>query len=158
MLLVGSSRNAAIALERRIRWLAAAVAGAGLLFGLLLSWWAARVTRPVQELVKGAREVAGGNWSARVTVRGKDEIGQLAQSVQSDDAAVDGAARTAGAGGTRGGMARTGAAAGARAEESALPAADHGRESASARKEQNPEQFDEVFRESTGILLAEIET
>ena len=47
-------------------------------FGMLLSWWgAARVTRPVQKLAEGAREVSAGNWSARVDVRGRNEIGQL---------------------------------------------------------------------------------
>ncbi len=55
--------------------------GAGLLFGLLLSWWAAkRVTLPVQELAQGAREVSDGNWSARVPVHGNDEIGQLGKA------------------------------------------------------------------------------
>ena len=70
-----------VTLERRIRWLAFGVVAVGLLFGLMLSWWgAARVTRPVQKLAEGAQEVAEGNWNARVNVRGRDEVGQLAKS------------------------------------------------------------------------------
>ena len=52
----------------------------GLCFGLLaeLRAGAARVTRPVRKLAEGAREVSEGNWGARVDVRGRHEIGQLA--------------------------------------------------------------------------------
>ncbi len=50
-----------------------------LALGILLSWWAAvRVTRPVGKLVEGAKEVASGNWDARVTIHSRDEIGTLA--------------------------------------------------------------------------------
>jgi nitrogen fixation/metabolism regulation signal transduction histidine kinase len=38
---------------------------------------AARITRPVEELAEGAREVATGRWDTRIDVRGTDEIGQL---------------------------------------------------------------------------------
>ena len=67
-------------LGNRIFGLAAVVAAAGLLLGLFLSWWsAARVTRPVSKNWRKARgEVSDGNWNARVNVRGRDEIGQLA--------------------------------------------------------------------------------
>ena len=44
-----------------------------------MSWWgAARITQPVTKLVNGAKQVAAGNWNARVDVRSKDDIGQLA--------------------------------------------------------------------------------
>ena len=39
---------------------------------------ASRVTRPVQSLAQAARRVAGGDWSARVEVSSRDELGQLA--------------------------------------------------------------------------------
>ncbi len=79
VLLVGSSQQEVVRLEQHIRDLALAVVAMGLCFGLLLSWWgAARVTRPVRKLAEGAREVSEGNWSARVDVRGRHEIGQLA--------------------------------------------------------------------------------
>ncbi|GAC1701640.1 MAG: hypothetical protein NVS9B4_05340 [Candidatus Acidiferrum sp.] len=79
VLLVGSSRRELVALTRHIQHLAAAVAGAAIFVGLLLAWWvSARITRPVEELAAGAREVATGRWSTRVAVHGRDEIGQLA--------------------------------------------------------------------------------
>jgi nitrogen fixation/metabolism regulation signal transduction histidine kinase len=38
----------------------------------------ARITRPVEELAEGARDVAAGRWHTRIDVRGGDEIGELA--------------------------------------------------------------------------------
>ena len=81
VLLVGSSRRDLVALTRSIRLLAIIVGGSGILFGVLLSWWVtARVTRPVERLAAGAREVAAGNLQARVEVHSGDEIGQLARA------------------------------------------------------------------------------
>jgi signal transduction histidine kinase len=78
VLLVGSSRKELVLLTRRIVTIAAVVAAAALLVGLLVSLWiAARITRPVEELAAGAREVATGRWDTRIDVRGTDEIGQL---------------------------------------------------------------------------------
>ena len=78
MLLVGSSRKELVLLTQRIVTIAAVVAGAAILVGLLVSLWvAARITRPVEELAEGAREVATGRWDTRIDVRGTDEIGQL---------------------------------------------------------------------------------
>ena len=55
------------------------VAAAGILCGLFLSSWvSARVTRPLGRLTAGARQVAAGDWGARVDVRGRDEAGRLA--------------------------------------------------------------------------------
>ena len=79
VLLVGSSRRELVLLTRRILEMAAAVGAAALLIGLFISWWiSARITRPVRELARGAREVAGGRWDTRIEVRGPDEVGQLA--------------------------------------------------------------------------------
>jgi two-component system nitrogen regulation sensor histidine kinase NtrY len=47
---------------------------------ILSSWAAARVTRPVEQLARAAHQVAEGNWSASVTATSSDEIGQLADS------------------------------------------------------------------------------
>src|SRR5256886_710807 len=50
-----------------------------MLVSLVLGLWiCARVTHPIEQLAKGAREVAAGNWEARVEVHSRDEIGQLA--------------------------------------------------------------------------------
>jgi nitrogen fixation/metabolism regulation signal transduction histidine kinase len=81
VLLVGSSRRELVLLTRRIGWIAGAVGGGALFIGLLLTWWvSARITRPVEELADGAREVASGNWDAHIRVRGGGEIAQLAEA------------------------------------------------------------------------------
>lgn len=81
VLLVGSSRQELVQMLEFIRALALAVGGAVILLGLVLGWWiSARVTRPVEKLAEGAREVAAGHWEARVEVRSRDEIGQLADA------------------------------------------------------------------------------
>src|SRR5262249_15338736 len=53
----------------------------GIVIGALLGWWTTeRITRPVERLAAGARQVAGGDLSARVEVLSQDEIGELAQA------------------------------------------------------------------------------
>jgi nitrogen fixation/metabolism regulation signal transduction histidine kinase len=79
VLLVGSSRKELVLLTQRILTIAGVVAAAALLVGLFVSLWiSARITRPVEELVGGAREVATGRWDTRIDVSGSDELGQLA--------------------------------------------------------------------------------
>src|SRR2546422_37134 len=78
---VGSSRKELVLLTRQILKIAAAVAAAALFIGLLVSFWvSARITKPVEELAEGAREVASGRWDTRIDVHGRDEIGQLAKA------------------------------------------------------------------------------
>ena len=81
VLLIGNSRRSYVELKRRIRDSALLAGGFGIVLAILLSSWAsARVTRPVVELAGAARDVAEGNWNARVEVRGEDEVAQLADS------------------------------------------------------------------------------
>jgi signal transduction histidine kinase len=81
VLLLGSSRRELVLLTRHILQIAAAVAGAAIFIGLLISLWvSARITRPLEELAEGAREVASGRWDTVIDLRGKDEIGQLASA------------------------------------------------------------------------------
>jgi two-component system nitrogen regulation sensor histidine kinase NtrY len=81
VLLVGSSRRELVLLMRHIVWTSVAVAAAALLLGLLLTWWvSARVTRPLEELAEGARDVASGRWDTRIDLHGRDEVGQLASA------------------------------------------------------------------------------
>ncbi len=81
VLLVGSSRQSLIQMINFIRALALLVGGGVILLGLVLGWWvSARVTRPIEELAAGAREVAAGHWEARVEVRSRDDVGQLAEA------------------------------------------------------------------------------
>lgn len=81
VLLLASSRQVYTELRNQIRSAALLAATAGLILAILLSSWAAtRVTRPVEELARAAREVAAGNWNATVKVNTQDEIGELAES------------------------------------------------------------------------------
>jgi len=81
ILLIGNSRRPYVELERRIRTSALLVGGGGILLAILVSSWAAaRVTRPVERLAHAAHEVAVGNWNTRVEVEGTDELSQLADS------------------------------------------------------------------------------
>jgi len=156
-LLVGNSQREVVLLERRILLLAAGVAAMGLLFGLILSWWgAARVTRPVRKLSEGARQVSEGNWGTRVNVRGRNEIGQLAlafnrmtEQLSEQRERLVQAERVA--------AWRELARRLAHELKNPLFPLQTTVENLQRAKEQSPEQFDEVFRESTGILLSEIE-
>ena len=79
VLLAGTSLAAQLTLENEILWIGVVAAVSGILIGILLGWWTTeRVTRPVTQLARGARAVANGDWSARVEVISKDEIGELA--------------------------------------------------------------------------------
>jgi two-component system, NtrC family, nitrogen regulation sensor histidine kinase NtrY len=81
ILLIGQSRRTYVELTRRIRDAALLAGGGGIVLALLLSGWAAaRVTRPIEQLAGAAQSVAGGNWDTRVQVNGHDEVAQLASS------------------------------------------------------------------------------
>jgi signal transduction histidine kinase len=84
MFLVGSSRRDQVELERSVRSIALLVACGGILVGVLLSGWAAsRVTRPVARLAGAAHAVEQGDWNAHVEVTTGDELGQLARAFNS---------------------------------------------------------------------------
>ncbi|HJZ63593.1 MAG TPA: ATP-binding protein [Candidatus Acidoferrum sp.] len=79
VLLVGSSRRELFLLQRKITLIAAGVGVGALLIGLILtSWISRRITRPIEELADGARDVASGRWDRQIDLRGRDEVGQLA--------------------------------------------------------------------------------
>lgn len=79
VLLLGSSRKELVLLTRHILQIAGAVAGAALFIGLLVSLWvSSRITKPLEGLAEGAREVTLGRWDTVIDLRGGDEIGQLA--------------------------------------------------------------------------------
>jgi nitrogen fixation/metabolism regulation signal transduction histidine kinase len=129
----------------------------GLFFGLLLSWWGAvRVTRPVRKLAEGAREVSQGNWNTRVDVCGSGELGRLAlafnrmtQQLREQRERIVQAERVA--------AWRELARRLAHELKNPLFPLQTTVENLQRAKEQSPEQFEEVFSESTGILLSEIE-
>jgi len=81
VLLIGSSRRPYVELKHRIQSAALLVGGAGIFLAILLSSWAAaRFTRPIEELASAAREVASGNLKAHVGVSSNDEVGDLADA------------------------------------------------------------------------------
>jgi two-component system nitrogen regulation sensor histidine kinase NtrY len=157
VLLVGNSQREVAILENRIIWLALAVVGIGLVIGLLLSWWgAARVTRPVRKLAEGAREVAAGNWNTHVDVRGGGEIGQLGRAFnQMTQQMIEQRERLVQS--ERVAAWREVARRLAHELKNPLFPLQTTVENLQRAKDQNPEQFEEVFRESTGILLSEIQ-
>src|SRR5208282_5838881 len=130
--------------------------GGGILLAILLSSWAAaRVTRPVEQLAHAAQEVAAGNWNARVDVLGDDELGQLADSFNRMTTELLGqkdrlmqAERVA--------AWRELARRLAHELKNPLFPLQLTVENLVRTRRQMPEQFDEVFRESSRTLLAEI--
>jgi len=81
ILLVGQGRRTYVELTRKIRDAALLAGGGGIVLALFLSGWAAaRVTRPIEQLAGAAQSVTAGKWDTRVQVSGNDEISQLASS------------------------------------------------------------------------------
>jgi signal transduction histidine kinase len=156
ILLIGNSRRTYVELMRRIRSAALMVGGGGILLAILLSSWAAaRVTRPVEQLAHAAQEVAAGNWNVRVEVAGEDEVAQLADSfnrmtaelLRQKERLVQ-AERVA--------AWRELARRLAHELKNPLFPLQLTVENLVRARQQNPEQFEEVFRESSRTLLAEI--
>jgi signal transduction histidine kinase len=156
ILLIGNSRRTYVELLRHIRAAALLVGGGGIVLAILLSSWAAaRVTRPVEQLAHAAQEVAAGNWNARVEVNGDDELGQLADSFNRMTTELLGqkerlvqAERVA--------AWREVARRLAHELKNPLFPLQLTVENLVRARQQNPEQFEEVFRESSRTLLAEI--
>jgi nitrogen fixation/metabolism regulation signal transduction histidine kinase len=156
VLLVGSSRRELAALAARIHWAGGLAAGFGILLGIGLSYWAARrLTRPVAQLARGAREVASGNWNVRVSVASRDEIGELARAFNSMTQELIGqrdrllqAERVA--------AWRELARRLAHELKNPLFPLQITIETLQRAKEQAPGEFDEIFRESAATLLAEL--
>lgn len=58
----------------------AGVAAITLLLAILLGWYMARIiTRPVKQLQEGTAIIGSGNLTYRISIRSRDEIGELAQ-------------------------------------------------------------------------------
>jgi signal transduction histidine kinase len=156
ILLVGNSRRTYVELKRHIRSAALLVGGGGIVLAILLSSWAAaRVTRPVEQLAKAAQEVTSGNWNARVEVSGHDELAQLADSFNHMTAELLGqkerlvqAERVA--------AWRELARRLAHELKNPLFPLQLTVENLIRARQQSPELFEEVFRESSKTLLAEI--
>jgi len=156
VLLIGSSRRELVELEALLRRIGILVAAGGILLGIALSWWAsARVTRPVRRLAESADKVAAGNWGATVEIVSRDEIGRLAgafnrmthELVEQRERLVQ-AERVA--------AWRELARRLAHELKNPLFPLQITVENMQRARERYPDQFDEVFREGTGTLLAEL--
>ena len=157
VLLVGNSQRPYIELRARIRSAVLLIGGSGILMAVVLSTWiAARVTRPVEQLASAAQQVADGDWNTQVPVSSNDELGQLAESfnqmtrqmlqqrehlVQTERVAAwrELARRLA------------------HELKNPLFPLQITVENLLRAREQSPEMFEEIFRESTSTLLAEIQ-
>jgi signal transduction histidine kinase len=157
ILLVESSRAELASLKRTIQATAWGVGSAAVLLGLILSFWtASRVTRPLRELAGSVREVAAGDWNTRATIESSDEIGQLArdfnhmteQLAEQRDRMIQ-AERVA--------AWRELARRLAHELKNPLFPLQITVENLQRSRQASPEQFDEVFRESTTTLLAELD-
>lgn len=156
VLLIGTSRRPYVDLKRRISGSALLVGGAGMLIAILLSSWiAARVTRPVEQLAQAAQEVAAGDWNARVEVTGHDEIAQLADSFNRMTTELlsqrERLLQTERVAAWRELARRL-----AHELKNPLFPLQLTVENLIRARTQSPEQFEEVFRESSTTLLAEI--
>jgi signal transduction histidine kinase len=156
VLLIGTSRKPYLELERHIGSVALIAAGAGIVLAILVSGWAAgRVSRPVEQVAEAAREVAAGRWETQVEVTSQDDLGELAENfnrmtrelVAQRDRALQ-AERVA--------AWRELARRLAHELKNPLFPLQLTVENLKRARAQSPEQFDEVFRESTQTLLAEL--
>jgi signal transduction histidine kinase len=156
VLLAGTSLQEQIGLESAILWIGILVGGSGIAIGVLLGWWTTqRITHPVERLAAGARAVAAGDWSARVEVLSHDEIGELAQAfnrmtqhlVEQRDRAIQ-AERVA--------AWRELARRLAHELKNPLFPLQITIENLQRARDRSAAEFDEVFREGTTTLLAEL--
>lgn len=157
VLLVGSARRELVEMQRFIQQMALVAGAAGILAALLFSlWMARRVTQPVEQLASAAGQVATGDWGARVYVGSKDEIGRLATAFnQMTQQLVEQRERLVQA--ERVAAWRELARRLAHELKNPLFPLQITIENLQRARLQKPEQFDEVFREGTHTLLAELD-
>ena len=156
ILLIGNSRSTYVALMRHIRSAALMAGGGGIFLAILLSSWAsARVTRPVEQLAHAAQEVANGHWDTRVEPAGNDELAQLADSFNRMTAELL-AQKERLIQAERVAAWRELARRLAHELKNPLFPLQLTMENLVRARQQTPDQFDEVFLESSRTLLAEI--
>jgi nitrogen fixation/metabolism regulation signal transduction histidine kinase len=155
-LLVGASLREQQALESSILQTGLLVGATGIFLGVLIGWWTtARVTRPVAQLVSGVHALAGGDWTTRVSVSSHDEIGQLAEAFNKmTEQLIEQRDRTLQA--ERVASWRELARRLAHELKNPLFPLQITIENLQRARDRHPEQFEEVFRESTATLLAEL--
>jgi two-component system nitrogen regulation sensor histidine kinase NtrY len=157
VLMIENSRLELANLKTYIQGTAWIAGSAGVMLGLGFSFWAAsRVTQPLLALASNVRDVASGNWDARARVDSTDEVGQLGQDfnrmteqlVEQRDRMIQ-AERVA--------AWRELARRLAHELKNPLFPLQITIENLQRARQASPQQFDEVFRESTSTLLAELD-
>jgi signal transduction histidine kinase len=155
-LLVANSLEHELTLEKRIRNISLMIAGIGVFLGVVITGiLTTRMSRPVKKLAAAAEQVGQGNWDVRVEARSKDEIGKLAAAfnhmTEELMAQRERLVQTERVAAWRELARRL-----AHELKNPLFPLQITVENLLRARENTPEQFDEVFRESTATLLAEI--
>jgi two-component system, NtrC family, nitrogen regulation sensor histidine kinase NtrY len=155
-LLLTDSMRPYVELRHQIRSAALLIGGVGVLLAVVLSGWAAtRVTRPVEELARAAQKVTAGDWSTTVNVTSSDELQDLAESFnQMTRELLEQRERLVQA--ERVAAWRELARRLAHELKNPLFPLQLTVENLMRGRQASPEQFDEIFRESSSTLLAEI--
>jgi signal transduction histidine kinase len=156
VLLVGNSLQRETELEARIRNVSLTIAGVGVLLGVIVSGIiATRLSRPIKKLALAAAEIGQGNWDVRVERTSRDEIGRLGaafnQMTQELITQRERLVQTERVAAWRELARRL-----AHELKNPLFPLQITVENLLRARQNTPDQFDEVFRESTATLLAEI--
>src|SRR5947209_3368303 len=156
VLLVGNSLEQELLLEQRIRNISLVIAGIAVFIGVIVSGIiTARVSRPLRTLAEAAAEIGQGNWGVRVESSSKDEIGRLAAAFnQMTEELIGQRERLVQS--ERVAAWRELARRLAHELKNPLFPLQITVENLLRARQNSPEEFDEVFRESTSTLLAEI--
>jgi two-component system, NtrC family, nitrogen regulation sensor histidine kinase NtrY len=156
VLLVGASRKPLLELQQHIKAMALTVAGIGMLLAIGVSLWiAARFTRPIEQLAAASREIADGNWDVQVEPGRGTELQQLAESFNTMTRQLieqrDRLVQTERVAAWRELARRL-----AHELKNPLFPLQITVENLIRAREVAPGEFDEIFKESTSTLLAEI--
>jgi two-component system, NtrC family, nitrogen regulation sensor histidine kinase NtrY len=156
VLLVGNSLEQELLLEKRIRNISLVIAGVGVFIGVVVSGIVTtRFSRPIKTLAQAATEIGHGNWDVRVETSGKDEIGKLAVAFNQMTAELM-AQRERLVQSERVAAWRELARRLAHELKNPLFPLQITVENLLRARQNTPQEFDEVFQESTATLLAEI--
>jgi signal transduction histidine kinase len=156
VLLVGNSLEQELLLEKHIRDISLIIAGVGVFIGVVVSGIVtARFSRPIKTLAQAATEIGHGNWDVRVETSGKDEIGKLAVAFNQMTAELMGQ-RERLVQSERVAAWRELARRLAHELKNPLFPLQITVENLLRARQNTPQEFDEVFQESTSTLLAEI--
>jgi signal transduction histidine kinase len=156
VLLVGNSLEQETNLEKHIGKVSLLIAGVGVLLGIIgAGLVAARISRPIKKLSNAAARIGQGDWDVRVPPGSSDEIGKLAAAFnQMTEELISQRERLVQS--ERVAAWRELARRLAHELKNPLFPLQITVENLLRARENTPDQFDEVFRESTSTLLAEI--